>query len=65
MSFSVLVVLLLIFFSIFVSICSYNLGKRKTSTPKMAAVIGFVIGFVPILAMIYLAILLLKKDVNP
>lgn len=42
---------------------SYYLGKRKTSTPKVAAVIGMVLCFFPPLNIVYLIILLFKSDV--
>jgi hypothetical protein len=41
---------------------SYRLGKRKTTTPMLVAVIGGLLALVSIFALIYIAILSLKKD---
>lgn len=41
---------------------SYKLGVNKTENPKRAAIIGFLLAFLPPLALIYLVILLLKND---
>ena len=55
----------MIFISVIViSVLSYYLGKRKTNTPKMATLIGALLSFVPPLGLIYLAILILKNDIN-
>ncbi|MFD2176134.1 hypothetical protein [Veronia pacifica] len=55
----------LVFISmLFVGGLSYYLGKRKTSTPKVAAMIGVTLCIVPPLNFIYLIILLLKKDIK-
>ncbi|XOV77591.1 MAG: hypothetical protein ACFHVJ_11585 [Aestuariibacter sp.] len=43
---------------------SYYLGKRKTQTPKMTALIGFLSAIMPPLAIIFLMALVLKDDVN-
>jgi len=48
---------------IVIGILSYYLGKRKTNTPKMASLIGVLFSFIPPLGLIYLAILMLKKDI--
>jgi hypothetical protein len=42
---------------------SYYLGKRKTSTPKMAALIGVLLCIIPPLNIVYLIVLMLKNDV--
>lgn len=42
---------------------SYRLGKRKTTTPVLVAIIGGLLGVMPIFALIYIAVLSLKKDV--
>lgn len=55
----------IIFISVIViGILSYYLGKRKTNTPKMATLIGILLSFIPPLGLIYLAILVLKNDIN-
>jgi len=45
-------------------VLSYYLGKRKTNTPKMATFIGVLLAFIPPLGLIYIAILVLKNDIN-
>lgn len=45
-------------------ILSFYLGKRKTQTPILATVIGVILAFIPPLALIYLAALVLKNDIN-
>ena len=48
-----------------IGIVSYFLGRRKTQTPVIAGVLGFVLGLIPIFGIIYLIVLMLKKDVIP
>ena len=48
-----------------IGIVSYYLGRRKTQTPVIAGVLGFVLGLIPIFGIIYLIVLMLKKDVIP
>jgi hypothetical protein len=43
---------------------SFYLGKTKTENPKVAALIGFMLGFLPPLELIYLSVLTLKNDVD-
>ncbi|KFZ32063.1 hypothetical protein IDSA_05160 [Pseudidiomarina salinarum] len=50
--------------AIIFGLISYYLGRRKTTNPVIAGFIGFVLSLVPLLGIIYLAILVLKKDVN-
>ena len=45
-------------------VLSYYLGKRKTNTPKMATFIGVLLAFIPPLGLIYIAILVLKNDID-
>lgn len=47
-----------------VGILSYYLGKRKTQTPKIATMIGILLSFIPPLGFIYIAIMVLKNDVD-
>ena len=54
----------MIVFIIVVGVLSYILGRRKTTTPIIAGIIGAVLALIPPLGMIYLVILLLKKDVQ-
>jgi len=41
---------------------SYYLGKRKTSNPKVATIIGILLCITPPLNLVYLVVLLLKND---
>ena len=42
---------------------SYYLAKRKTSTPKVATLIGVLLCIVPPLNIVYMIVLMLKNDV--
>ena len=42
----------------------YYLGRRKTQTPVLAGVLGTVLSIMPPLGLVYLAVLVLKNDVN-
>jgi hypothetical protein len=54
----------IVFFSMFiVGGLSYYLGKRKTSTPKIATLIGILLCITPPLNIVYLIVLVLKNDV--
>jgi len=56
----------LIFLSFFiVGGLSYYLAKRKTTTPKIATLIGVLLCITPPLNIVYLIVLLLKKDIAP
>lgn len=43
---------------------SYYLGKRKTSTPIVVAVISGLLGLIPLFGLIFIAVLALKKDIE-
>ncbi|MFY8284075.1 hypothetical protein AAEU31_11175 [Pseudoalteromonas sp. SSMSWG5] len=43
---------------------SYYLGKRKTSTPIVVAVIGGLLGLIPLFGLIFIAVLALKQDIE-
>ena len=43
---------------------SYYLGRRKTQTPVLAGLLGMVLCIIPPFALLYLVILVLKKDVG-
>ena len=43
---------------------SYYLGKRKTSTPIVVAVIGGLLALIPLFGLIFIAVLALKKDIE-
>ncbi|GGF64999.1 hypothetical protein [Alteromonas lipolytica] len=51
------------FIALFMVVVGYQLGKRKTQTPSLTAFVGFLTAFVPPLAIIFLAILVLKNDI--
>ena len=54
----------LVFYSMFiVGALSYYLGKRKTTSPKIAVLIGVVLCIIPPLNIAYLCVLMLKNDV--
>lgn len=48
--------------SILCAVAGYVLGKRKTNTPKLMALLGFIFGFIPPLGPIFILVLALKKD---
>ena len=53
----------LVFYSMFiVGGLSYYLGKRKTSKPKITALVGVLLCVTPPLNLAYLIVLLLKND---
>ncbi|GGE86496.1 hypothetical protein [Pseudoalteromonas gelatinilytica] len=43
---------------------SYYLGKRKTSTPFVVAVIGGLLALIPLFGLIFIAVLALKQDIE-
>lgn len=45
------------------TVLTFFLAKRKTQTPIIATVIGFILSFIPPVSMIYLIVLVLKNDV--
>ena len=50
-------------FAIVVAVVSFNLGKRKTTSPILVSILGFFLGLVPPLALIYLVVLVLTNDI--
>ena len=56
----------LVFYSMFiVGGLSYYLGRRKTSNPKLAALIGVVLCITPPLNLVHLIVLSIKNDIVP
>ena len=53
---------ILVFAITMAAVCFY-LGKRKTQSPVIASVIGFFSALIPPIAIIYLIVLVLKKDI--
>lgn len=53
----------IVFISMFIigGLC-YYLGKRKTSNPKIATLIGVVLCITPPLNLVYIIVLMLKND---
>jgi hypothetical protein len=51
-------------FVLVVGALSYYLGRRKTRTPVLAGLLGIVLCIIPPFALVYLAVLVLKKDVG-
>ena len=43
---------------------AYRLGKTKSENPKITAMIGFGLAFIPPLALIYPAVLVFKDEVD-
>ena len=55
----------IIFYSMFiVGALSYYLSKRKTTSPKIATLIGVLLCLTPPLNIVYIIVLMLKKDVD-
>ena len=56
----------LVFYSMFVvGGLSYYLGKRKTSNPKVATLLGVILCITPPLNLVYLLVLTLKNNEAP
>ncbi len=45
------------------TVLTFILAKRKTQTPIIATIIGFILSFIPPVSMIYLIVLVLKNDI--
>jgi hypothetical protein len=43
---------------------TFYLGRRKTQTPVICAIIGLGLAFIPPLLAVYIVILLLKSDIS-
>jgi len=56
-------ILLVLVVVLLVGWLSYTLGRRKTTMPKLATAVGVVLMLCPPLALVYLLVLYLKKDV--
>ncbi|MGO4893373.1 hypothetical protein [Flavobacterium sp. W21_SRS_FM6] len=53
---------IMVVFVLLIGALSYYLGRRKTQTPIAATVIGVLLAFFPPFAMVYLIVLVCKKD---
>ncbi|MDD4865463.1 MAG: hypothetical protein PHE38_15910 [Alishewanella agri] len=55
---------IMIVFILVVGALSYYLGRRKTQTPILAGLLGLVLSIIPPFGLVYLVVLVLKKDVG-
>ena len=55
---------IMIVFILVVGALSYYLGRRKTQTPILAGLLGLVHSIIPPFGLVYLVVLVLKKDVG-
>jgi hypothetical protein len=62
--FALILPLFFVAFVISVTWVSYKLGTTKSNNAKLCAIFGFVLAFLPPLAVIYLVVLLLKNDTS-
>ncbi|CAD5273319.1 conserved hypothetical protein [Alteromonas sp. 38] len=54
----------IVVFALLMAALGYYLGKRKTQSPNLTAVVAFFAALVPPLAIILLIVLVLKNDVQ-
>lgn len=54
---------MIVVFAIVMAILGYYLGKNKTRTPKLTALVGFLTAFIPPIAVLFLIVLVVKNDV--
>jgi hypothetical protein len=54
----------IIVLAVIMALVCFYLGKRKTQTPILASIIGFFSALIPPLALVYLIVLVCKKDVH-
>lgn len=55
---------IMIVFILVVGALSYYLGRRKTQTPILVGLLGLVLSIIPPFGLVYLVVLVLKKDVG-
>lgn len=53
-----------IIFALIMGVVCYYLGRRKTQTPVLAGLLGVVLSIIPPFGLVYLVVLVLKKDVG-
>jgi hypothetical protein len=51
-------------FALIMGAVCYYLGRRKTQTPILAGLLGVVLSIIPPFGLVYLVVLVLKKDVG-
>lgn len=55
----------MLLFVLLVGAFSYYLARHKTKTPLLAALLGVLLSLMPPLALLYLVVLVFKKDLSP
>ncbi|MBZ9613489.1 hypothetical protein [Rheinheimera maricola] len=55
---------LIALFALIMGVVCYCVGRRKTHTPILAGLLGMLLTLIPPLGLIYLAVLVLKKDIS-
>lgn len=53
-----------IIFALIMGGLCYYLGRRKSKNPVLAALLGAVLSLIPLFGVVYLMVLLFKKDVS-
>ncbi|MGY5796335.1 glycosyltransferase 87 family protein [Rheinheimera faecalis] len=53
-----------IIFALVMAALCYYLGRRKTQNPVLAGLLGAVLSLLPLFGLVYLLVLLFKKDVS-
>ena len=54
----------IIVFALIMGALCYYLGRRKTQTPVLTGLLGMMLSIIPPFGLIYLVVLVLKKDVG-
>ena len=54
----------IIIFALIMGALSYYFARRKTQTPILAGLLGTVLSLIPPFGLVYLVLLVLKKDVH-
>ncbi|GAA6186422.1 hypothetical protein [Aliiglaciecola sp. NS0011-25] len=55
---------LIVVLALFMAVICYYLGRRKTETPFLVSLIGFFTAIIPPIALIYLIVLVFKRDLS-
>lgn len=55
---------IILVFALFMAIAGFYFGKRKTTSPIATSVIAFLTAFLPPLALVFLIVLVSKKDIK-
>lgn len=54
----------IVLFAFIMGAWCYYLGRRKTQTPVLAGLLGVVLSIIPPFALVYLVVLVFKKDLG-